>query len=151
MSLPASPLGSLLFLSDTDTTVGFLTQDATRLDTVKGRPPGKPYIHALDSLRTLKRLGRVPPAHRRRVRRQRRSTFILPNRHSFRLIRDPRHLLLLERLQGWAYTTSANPSSAPFDEDFARSAADVVIEPLGAPQAPSSIYRLGKAGIKRVR
>ncbi|ADV46476.1 hypothetical protein [Nitratifractor salsuginis] len=151
MKLPQAPLGKLVFLSDTDTTVGFLSQDTSRLDRIKGRPGHKRYIHALDSLHTLRRLGRVPAKHRRLVRRRKRTTFILPNGNSFRLIRDPRHLLLLARLGGWAYTTSANRAGAPYDENFARQNADVVVEPLGTPAPPSPILRLGKERIRRIR
>ena len=143
-------LGHLLFLSDTDTTVGFISQDARRIDRAKKRPAAKHYITALSSLKSLTIRTRIPRAHRRRLRRSRRESYILPSGRSYRIIRDARHLLLLKRLE-WAYTSSANLSEAPYDEAYARRVADVVVEPLEPPRTPSRIYRLGRQKMKRLR
>ena len=137
-------------VSDTDTTVGLLSQEAGRLHRAKNRSGRRPYLTALPSLRELKGRARTPREYRNRVRRSRKTTFIFPNRRSFRVVRDPRHLLLLRRL-GWAFSTSANPSGAPFDETWARSVADLVVEPLGRPGAPSRILKLGRARIRKIR
>jgi tRNA A37 threonylcarbamoyladenosine synthetase subunit TsaC/SUA5/YrdC len=139
-----------LFLSATDTTIGFLSRDTVRLDRAKRRPPSKHYIRVYPSLSRLGETLRVPILHRRRVRRSSKTTFIHPHGVSFRIVRDPRHLLLLDRL-GWAYSSSANLSGAPFDEAYARSVADVVVEPLGKPGTPSRIYRMGKSGLRKIR
>ena len=143
-------LSELLILTDTDTTIGFLAQDAERLHYTKDRSDKRPYLTALPSLRELKRRVRIPRKLRPRVRHSRKTTFIFPNGRSFRIVRDPRHLLLLRRL-GWAYSTSANPSGAPYDEAWARSVADLVVEPLGRPGAPSRILKLGKRRIRKIR
>ena len=143
-------IDSTVYLTQTDTTVGFVSQDAERLDAIKGRPPHKHYIRAVDSLRRLNAFTRVPPRHRNRVRRARRTTFILPDGRSWRVIRDARHRELIARL-GWAYTTSANPSGRPYDEAWARAAADRVIEPLDAPSSPSTILRLGHRTLHKIR
>ncbi|WP_457607832.1 Sua5 YciO YrdC YwlC family protein [Nitratifractor sp.] len=139
-----------LFLTATDTTIGFLCQNAERLDRAKGRPSGKPYITALPSLRALRSRTRIPKAHRRRVRRAKRQSFIFPDGRSYRVVRESRHLLLLRRL-GWAYSSSANPAGAPYAPHFAYEAADIVVEPLGTPGAPSEILRLGKKRIRKIR
>ncbi|WP_292656419.1 Sua5 YciO YrdC YwlC family protein [Nitratifractor sp.] len=143
-------LEHLLFLSDTDTTVGFISKDARRIDRAKQRPPSKHYITALPSLRSLTTLTRIPRSHRRRIRRRRHESYILPSGHSYRIVHNARHLLLLKRL-GRAYTSSANLSDAPYEEAYARQAADVIVEPLGPPRAPSRIYRLGRQKMKRLR
>lgn len=139
-----------VFLTQTDTTVGFVSQNAQRLTEIKQRPQTKHYIRAVDSLETLRGFTRVPSLHRCRVRRAKQTTFVMPNGSSFRLISDPHHLLLLKRLK-WAYTTSANLSNRPYEPDFAREAADVIVSPLQGIQHPSTILKLGKNRIKRIR
>jgi tRNA A37 threonylcarbamoyladenosine synthetase subunit TsaC/SUA5/YrdC len=139
-----------VFLTQTDTTIGFVSQNADRLTTIKQRPPHKHYIKAVNSLKTLKTFTRVPSSHRNRVRRANKITFIMPNGHSYRIIRDQHHLLLLNRLK-WAYTTSANLSTKDYDENFAKKSADVIISPLKQKYSASNIYKLGKTTLKRIR
>ena len=139
-----------IFLTQTDTTIGFVSQNANRLTAIKQRPPHKHYIKAVNSLATLNTFTRVPSSHKNRVRRSTKTTFILPDGHSYRLIQDQHHLLLLNRLQ-WAYTTSANLSDHAYHEKFAKEMADVIIEPLKQNKQASNIYKLGKQTMKRIR
>jgi tRNA A37 threonylcarbamoyladenosine synthetase subunit TsaC/SUA5/YrdC len=139
-----------VFLTQTDTTIGFISQNADKLTQIKQRPPHKHYIKALPSLASLKSFIRVPNIHKNRVRRARKTTFIMPDGHSYRVVKDKHHLLLLNRL-GWAYTTSANLSSESYDEDFAKKSADVVITPLKQKHSASKIYKLEKNTLKRIR
>jgi len=143
-------LTKLVFLTQTDTTIGFVSQNAERLTEIKQRPPHKHYIKALNSLKTLKSFTRVPSLHKNRIRRAKKITFIMPDGHSYRVVKEKRHLLLLDRLK-WAYTTSANLSNTPYDENFAKQAADIVVLPLLNCSEASLIYRLGKEKIKRIR
>lgn len=143
-------LESKVFLTQTDTTIGFVSQDADKLTQIKQRPPHKHYIKAVNSLQTLKTFTRVPKKHKNRVRRSKKTTFIMRNGQSYRIIQDKHHLILLNRLK-WAYTTSANLSDQPYDEDFTRESADVIIEPLKQTNLSSSIYKLGKHTMKRIR
>ena len=139
-----------VFLTQTDTTIGFVSQNADKLTAIKQRPPHKHYIKAVNSLKTLKIFTRVPSQHKNRVRRSSKTTFILPNSYSYRVIKNTHHLLLLNRLQ-WAYTTSANLSTQAYDENFAKANADVIVEPLKEDRDASSIFKLGKTSIKRIR
>ena len=139
-----------VFLTQTDTTIGFVSQNADRLTQIKQRPPHKHYIKAVNSLSTLNGFTRIPQAHKNRVRRSKKTTFIMPNGNSYRVIRDRHHLLLLDRLK-WAYTTSANLSNEAYNESFARQYADVIIEPIKESKQASKIYRLGKESLKRIR
>ena len=143
-------LNNKVFLTQTDTTIGFVSQDADKLTQIKQRPPHKHYIKAVNSLHTLKTFTRVPQKHKNRVRRSNKTTFIMLNGQSYRVIQDKHHLLLLNRLK-WAYTTSANLSNQAYDEQFTRKMADVIIEPLDQTNVSSSIYKLGKTTIKRIR
>jgi len=139
-----------VILTQTDTTIGFVSRNADRLTEIKQRPPHKHYIKAVNSLRTLKMFTRVPSTHKNRVRRANKSTFIMPDGHSYRIVNDAHHLLLLDRIK-WAYTTSANLSNQPYDEIFAKASADMIITPLQKDRQPSMIYKLGKYTIKRIR
>jgi len=140
----------LVFLTQTDTTIGFVSQNADKLTQIKQRPPHKHYIKAVNSLQTLQTFTRVPNKHKNRVRRAKKTTFIMPNTHSYRVVKNKHHLLLLNRLT-WAYTTSANLSNQAYDENFAKEAADVIIEPLNNMEEASTIYKLGKHSLKRIR
>jgi len=139
-----------IFLTQTDTTIGFISQNTKKLSVIKERPPHKHYIKAINSLRTLKSFTRIPKIHKNRVRRSKKTTFIMPNSHSYRVIKDKHHLLLLNRLK-WAYTTSANLSNTLYNEIFAIKVADVIIEPLHEDRQASKIYKLSKNTVKKVR
>ena len=139
-----------VFLTQTDTTIGFVSQNPDRLTTIKQRPPYKHYIKAVNSLHTLQTFTRVPSSHKNRIRRTKKTTFIMPNGYSYRVIREKHHLLLLDRLK-WAYTTSANLSNKAYNETFARDVADVIVEPLVQNTQASNIYKLGKYTLKRIR
>ncbi len=136
-----------VYLTSTDTTIGFISQSQEALDKAKDRIGGKKYIVALPSLKSIKK--RVPRRYRNFVRRAKKTTFILSKDYSFRVIKDKHHNLLIKRL-GWAYTTSANKSGYDFDLDFAIKRADIIVYPLKRGE-PSSIYKLGKSKVKKVR
>ncbi len=142
----------LVFLTQTDTTIGFVSQSARRLTQIKQRPPHKHYIKALPSLRALKSFVRVPEKYKNRIRRAKRSTFIFPDGDSYRIVREKQHLSLIQKL-GWAYTTSANLSGESFDESFASDAADVIVKyPLQPEQRSAShIFKLNNIRMKRIR
>ena len=141
---------NLVFLTKTDTTIGFISKSSKKLTEIKQRPPSKHYIKALPSLKSLQSFTRIPLVHRNRLRRSNKTTFILPNGNSYRIIRDKHHLLLLNRL-GWSYTTSANLSNKKYDEDFAKRYSDVVVSPLESENSASTIYKLNNKNIKRIR
>ena len=143
-------LKDLVFLTTTDTTIGFVSQNSTKLDAIKNRPPHKKYIKAINSLKTLKQHTRVPNKFKNQIRRQNKVTFILPNGNSYRVIKKKKHLQLLDRLK-WAYTTSANLSGREYDEEFAIKSADVIIYPLNQSNKSSTIYKINNIQIKRIR
>jgi len=139
-----------VYLTQTDTTIGFVTQNEKRLTEIKQRPTHKHYIMAVNTLQTLTTFVRIPTSHKNRVRRAKKTTFIMPNSHSYRVVKDKHHLLLLDRLK-WAYTTSANLSGHCYDEIFCKKMADVIIEPICLHAKASKIYKLGKSSIRRIR
>lgn len=142
-------LKNKVFLTSTDTTIGFISQNSDRLNEIKQRSNEKKFIKALDSLDTLKAFTRVQSAHKKMLRRAKKITFIIKDT-SYRVVDDAHHLLLLSRLK-WAYTTSANQSDKTYDEDFAKENADIIIYPLKEGKSTSAIYKLGKNNIKKIR
>ena len=140
-----------LFLTQTDTTIGFVSQDASKIDVAKQRLPEKHYIRVVNSLETLKIFTRVPQKHKNRVRRARRTTFIMPQGESFRVVKGSRHNLLLNRVK-WLYSSSANLSGSEYNELYAKKMAEVIVSfPDGNSGEASKIYRLGHRVIKSVR
>ncbi len=142
---------ALVFLTPTDTTIGFVSQNAAQLSCIKQRPSHKNYIQALPSLKALKSRTRVPNNCKNLVRRAKKTSFVIQG-ISYRVIKNHPHTLLLERL-GWAYTTSANRSGQSYDETFAQKSADVIVSfPHHlSPQRASRIYQLSPYRIKKIR
>ncbi|MBN2826181.1 MAG: Sua5 YciO YrdC YwlC family protein [Campylobacterales bacterium] len=141
----------LVFLTPTDTTIGFVSQNAAKISRIKERPSNKNYIQALPSLKALKNQTRLPNQYKNLVRRAKKTSFIIQG-ISYRIIKNHPHTLLLNRL-GWAYTTSANLSGHNYDENFARQSADVIVSfpQKLALQRASNIFRLGKNKMKKIR
>ncbi len=141
-----------VILTQTDTTVGFLSRDAAALERIKARPGGKPFLKVFPGLAGYREAGgRIPPAFRRMLRYARKTTFVVKGQ-AFRIVRDPRHLALLQRC-GWMYSTSANRSGEAFERAFCESHADIVVEEhQGLHEAPaSSIVRLGRTKQRSLR
>ncbi len=142
----------LVYLVQTDTTVGFLSQSARKLAEKKGRSPERPFLKAVPRFEDVATIGRVPSAHRNMVRRSKKTSFILPSGLSFRVVQDPGHRDFIEKC-GWCYTTSANLHGEPFDEAIAKELCDVVVESKDgfSDKAPSAIWRLRRLKKERIR
>ena len=143
---------SQVFLIQTDTTVGFLSQSSRRLAQIKERDFAKPFVQVTHSFKVLKEIIRVPKAHRNRVRRARRTTFAYTNDIGVRVVKDERHIRFIKPFK-WFYSTSANERSLAYEQDFAFSNSDIIVEDLkGLYEGESSkIYRLGRSKIQRLR
>lgn len=76
----------LLYLVQTDTTVGFSSLDDERLNVIKNRDKNQKILKTLDSFERLKEFTRVPKNHRKMVRNSSKTTFIYPNLKSFRVV-----------------------------------------------------------------
>ena len=151
-SLSKTTLQNKLWLVQTDTTVGFLSQDSEYLAKVKGRPNDKPFLQVTDSFKTLKRFSRIPKAHAKRVRRSRKTTFVYSNSKAIRVVKDVNHARFLKPFK-WFYSTSANESSLTYEKNFAFEKSDIIVEDnSGLYEGEASrIYRLYNTKIKRLR
>jgi tRNA A37 threonylcarbamoyladenosine synthetase subunit TsaC/SUA5/YrdC len=143
---------NLVFLTNTDTTVGFVSKNRDRLLEIKKRDSNKPFIRVCDSYTSLMSLVRVPSKYKKFVRNSRATTFVYRDKDiAIRVVKDIKHLRLIRKLK-IAYSTSANISNIKYDETIAKSLCDVVIasEPLRV-NNPSSIFLLSKTKIKKLR
>lgn len=145
-------LQNKLWLVQTDTTVGFLSQDGARLARVKERPLDKPFVLVTASFKTLKTLCRIPKIHKRLVRRSEKTTFAYANAKAVRVVKDARHASFIKPFK-WFYSTSANEKALVYSEAFAFSKSDIIIETAeGLYEGEASrIYRLGRSAKKRMR
>ncbi|CAA6818891.1 MAG: TsaC protein (YrdC domain) required for threonylcarbamoyladenosine t(6)A37 modification in tRNA [uncultured Sulfurovum sp.] len=140
-----------LYLTQTDTTIGFVSQESTKIDRAKKRKPNKHYIQVVNSLETLQTFTRVPNKFKNRVRRAKRTTFIMPNGLSFRVVKNTEHNLLLDRLK-WFYSSSANLSGADYEEQYAKDNAEVIVSfPKKKNGQASKIYKLSQTNIRSIR
>lgn len=140
-----------ILLAQTDTTVGFLSQDALRLEEIKMRSGNKPFLKVYSELKNLCRDLRIPALHKRRVRHARKTTFIVKNQ-AFRYVSDPEHARLIQPY-GWLYSTSANESGKGYDSSFCSSVSDMIIEDYRGlrEQNASKIFLLTSTRLKQLR
>ncbi len=144
---------NLVYLAQTQTTVGFLSNDSTKLANIKQRPVSQKMLCEVDSFKTLNSKTRVPKKHRKMVRNSKLTTFIYPDGNSYRVVdRDSDHFQLLNKFS-CLYSTSANITGKDFDHDFAFDSADVVVaKSEGFSQKSSSkMIKLSKSSLKRIR
>lgn len=142
---------SSLFLVQTDTTVGFLSNDLDRLYSSKQRDKSKKILQEVDSLSTLNTLTRVPNRYKKLVRNSIKTTFIYPNGESFRVIdKNSKHHNFISKFKTM-YSTSANISGGDFDETFARGKADIIVEEDFNVSSPSKIYKISNHQKRKVR
>ena len=141
-----------IYLTQTDTTVGLLSQNKEKLNYIKNRPLNQPILREVDSLETLKSFVRVPKMHKKRIRRSKKTTFIFPNGESFRVVKDNRHLEFLKKFK-WMYSTSANLHGKKFNEKWAKEIADIIVEDKRGffEGKASNIYKISRNRIKKIR
>jgi len=141
-----------IYLTQTDTTIGFLSKDYKKLNKIKKRNLNKKILIEVDSLSTLKNFVRIPRKFKKKVRRTVKTTFIYPKGESFRVVKDNKHLEFLKKFK-WMYSTSANLSGKKFDKSWAVKKADVIVENKESffENKPSTIYKINNHKIKKIR
>ena len=145
-------IDTLVILAQTDTTVGFLSQNAQKLYEIKSREGSKPFIKVYRNFQSLKDENiRIPKSKKAMVRRAKKTTFIV-NNSAFRVADYISNSSILRTLS-WTNSTSANESGKNFDKNFCEEKADIIVEDknlLFEGQA-SSLYKINKKKIKRLR
>ena len=141
-----------VILTQTDTTVGFLSQNAQRLFEIKSRETKKPFIKVFSDLKSFSNSGmRVPNRYKASVRRAKKTSFIV-NNTAFRVANTVLNSQLLRDLK-WNYSTSANESGKSFNIEFCEQKADIIIQNSDglSENSSSRLYKLDKKKKRRLR
>jgi len=141
-----------VLLIQTDTTVGFLSQNERKLSEIKSRDSSKPFIKVYKSFQALKEHHiRVPKRYKSILRRAKKTTFIVKN-SAFRVAYDTLSSSFL-RESSWNYSTSANASGKNFDFAFCEQKADIIVlDNQGLVEGDaSSLYKINNRERKRLR
>ena len=143
---------ALVYLAQTETTAGFLSQSAQALIQTKNRPSDKSFLISVDSLQMLKTFTRIPRQHKKLVRKSSKTTFAYPCGLAIRVVKDEAHLSFLKKLR-WSYSTSSNESGKHFDEGFALQKADAIVFTCKGffEDKPSTIIKAGKSKMRKLR
>jgi len=145
-------ISTKVVLTQTDTTVGFISQNQTRLSDIKERPTSKPFIKVYKDFTTLKQDNkRIPNTQKSRVRRSKKTTFIV-NELAFRVAKDRLNSSVL-RQSRWNYSTSANETTKNFNRNFCEEKTDIIIEDKSSLHEvnSSSLYKINNKKTKRLR
>lgn len=145
-------LKTQVILTQTDTTVGFLSQSSVALTSIKTRPNTKPFIKVYTSLKNLQQdHKRVPNRFKKNIRLGKKTTFIVKN-NAFRVATYPIQSNILRNLQ-WSFSTSANESGKKFDREFCQSKTDIIIEDRNSLEetTASKLLKVNNKKIKRLR
>ena len=147
-----SSIKQKIILTQTDTTVGFLSQNGTKLAHIKSRSASKPFIKVYADFKALHKDSlRIPNRQKNRVRRAKKSSFIV-NNNSFRVAPLPLESAILRSLQ-WSYSTSANESGKNYARDFCEEKADIIIQDkMGLYEnSASKLYKINNSKTVRLR
>jgi len=141
-----------VILTQTDTTVGFLSQNEQKLYGIKSRENSKPFIKVFRDFKTLKTSNyRVPNAFKNEVRRSKKTTYIVKDR-AFRVALPSLNSQILRNLE-WSFSTSANETGKKFDREFCEYKADIIIEDINSlsEKSSSKLYRLNLVKKRKIR
>jgi len=143
----------LVYLVQTDTTVGFSSSNDEKLSDIKKRPRYQKILQTVNSFETLKSMTRVPKNFRKIVRKSKTSTFIYPNLNSFRVIlKSDSFYPFISKFKS-LYSTSANLTTKKFEYNFAYENSDVIVYTKNGfnENISSSMYKINKKRIVKIR
>lgn len=143
----------LVYLVQTDTTVGFSSSNDEKLNVIKKRDKNQKILQTVSSLKTLKENTRVPKKYKKLVRNSKKTTFIYPNKKSFRVTAQDDDFFDFIKKFKLLYSTSANENKKSFDKTFAFSHSDIIVENKNGffENPPSLIIKLSKSKSKILR
>ncbi|MBK1971576.1 Sua5 YciO YrdC YwlC family protein [Campylobacter sp. TTU_617] len=140
----------MIYLAQTDTTAGFLSKNLEKLNALKNRDQKQFCIITTAKFDELKKLARVPKYFKNLIRKSKKTTFIYPNLKAIRIIKDHPHEEFLKEWD-WLFSTSANKHGEKFDEIWARSVADKIIDQKLFEDSASKIFKLSKKRKRKIR
>lgn len=144
---------SLVYLVQTDTTVGFSSSNDEKLSNVKQRPTSQKILQTVDSFKTLNENTRVPKKFRRIVRKSNKTTFIYPNKKSFRVVSQKSNFYDFIHKFNILYSTSANKTGEKFEKGFSFANSDILVftKDNFFESMSSKIIKINKTSIKKIR
>jgi tRNA A37 threonylcarbamoyladenosine synthetase subunit TsaC/SUA5/YrdC len=142
----------LIYLVQTDTTVGLLSSDQRALSDAKQRDQSKKTLQAVDSLKTLQTLQRVPNRFKKKVRNSQKTTFVYPSGDAFRVVSSGEHHHFLNKF-GVLYSTSANITNHEFDFEVASTMCDVIVfrKDDFSSSSASAIVKINNTSLQKIR
>ena len=144
---------NFIYLVQTQTTVGFLSTNKKKLSYIKKRSDDIQMINEIDTFETLKHNTRIPNKFKKIIRNSHKTTFIYPNKKSFRIVsRNSRHYDFIKKFN-LLYSTSANKTKESFNHSYALSKADIIVEDNNGffEGLPSKIYKINNQKIQKIR
>ena len=144
---------SLIYLTQTDTTVGFLSSDDKKLASAKQRDAKQKILQVVTTFKNVKKQVRVPHRHKKFIRNANRTTFIYPNSLAFRVVnKESSHQNFLQKFD-LMYSTSANKTKNRFDEKYALQKCDIAVYTKNqfVEKQASKIYKINRTKIKKIR
>ena len=141
-----------VILTQTDTTVGFLSQNTQKLYEIKSRKSTKPFIKVYNDFKSFLAYGnRVPKDKKNLVRRSTKTTFIVKNR-AFRVSHSSLSSQILKD-SSWLYSTSANKSKENFNREFCETKADIIIEDINGltEKSSSTLIKINNIKKRKIR
>ncbi|MDA7818295.1 Sua5/YciO/YrdC/YwlC family protein [Sulfurimonas sp.] len=147
-----SSIKSPIILAQTDTTVGFLSQNSDKLYEIKSRETTKPFIKIFSDFESFKHSTcRVPSSQKSLVRRSKKTTFIVKNK-AFRIAKNNLNSKILKDLS-WHYSTSANKSGENFKREFCETKADIIVEDINGlhENSSSALIKINSKKRKKLR
>ncbi len=141
-----------IILTQTDTTVGFISQNNYKLYEIKSREPSKQFITTYSDLHSF-RLSkhRVPLSKRALFRKSKKTTFIMNNK-ALRISPTSLHSQILRDIK-WNFSTSANESGKHFSFEFCEDKADIIIHDKNGlcEKSSSSLFKINNIKTVRIR
>ncbi len=144
---------SLVYLVQTDTTVGFLSSNDKRLADIKHRNYNQKILQVVDSFQELCNNVRIPSNRKNMIRKSNHTTFIYPKGLSFRVVSgELEHNRFIRKFSS-LFSTSANKTKHDFDKTYAISKVDIVLYTAdGFSQSEaSSIFKINNKKIIKLR
>ena len=140
----------MIYLAQTDTTAGFLSKDFREINLAKNRDENTPCLIEVAKFSTLQSFVRVPNKFKNQIRKSKKTTFIYPNKMSFRVVKASSHADFIASHE-WLYSSSANLHNQKFDFNVAKNLADIVVDTEFCEKTPSKIYQISRRRIKKIR
>jgi tRNA A37 threonylcarbamoyladenosine synthetase subunit TsaC/SUA5/YrdC len=145
----------IVFLTMSDTTIGFLSFNKNKLYDIKKRDTKKQFLQVCSSFDVLKKSTRIPTKYKRTIRRSKKTTFVYPNNKAIRVSFCKKHNRFLDKYiyDVPFFSTSANISNQNFDINFALKNSNIVLYQgsILEEKISSKIYKINNNKIKLLR